>query len=150
MTCTRKSGLPPPLSAWDWPPLRKSTCSQHEIHINLLKQLVQWPSRTKVEFPLYYDCNLFKTERLVIYIDERFPLFILSKDEILVQNTPTSLHEKQTRGWCQWALIFCEDVHMELTSYSNPHASTSAGSPSPPCGRHKRMAPYENLHQATR
>jgi len=35
-------------------------------------------------------------------------------DEILVQNTPTSVHEKKT-GWCQWALICSVDVHMELT-----------------------------------
>ena len=41
--------------------------------------------------------------------------FIPSKDEILVKNTPTSLHEKKT-GWRQWilSLIFCVDVHMVL------------------------------------
>jgi len=33
---------------------------------------------------------------LLIYIAEKFLLFILSKDEILVKNTPASLYEKNT------------------------------------------------------
>jgi len=46
---------------------------------------------------------------LLIYSDEKFPLFIPSKDEILVPKMPTSLHEKKT-GWRQWAIIFRVDV----------------------------------------
>ena len=44
-----------------------STCGQYEIHIALLKQLVQWPSGPKAEIRLY-DCNLFDTALLIIYI----------------------------------------------------------------------------------
>jgi len=46
---------------------------------------------------------------------KKCPLFIPSKDEILVQKKPISLHEKKT-GWCKWALTFCVDIHTELTS----------------------------------
>src|SRR6218665_2789210 len=48
-------------------PLWTSTCGRHEIHIALLKRLVQWPSGPKAEIRLS-DCNLFKTVQLVIYI----------------------------------------------------------------------------------
>ena len=48
-------------------PLWTSTCGRHEIHIALLKRLVQWRSEPKAEIRLY-DCNLFKTVLLVIYI----------------------------------------------------------------------------------
>jgi len=51
---------------------------------------------------------------LPVYIYEKFPLSFPSKNEILVQKTPTSLREKRT-GWCRWALIVYVDVHMELT-----------------------------------
>ena len=57
----------------------------------------------------------------------------------MVRKTPTLLYEKKT-GWRQQALIHCVDVHMELTS--RPHASIWAWPLPPPCGRHKRMAPY--------
>src|SRR6218665_564956 len=49
------------------PPLWTSTCDRHEIHIALLKRLVQRPSGPKGEIRLYV-CNLFKTVLLVIYI----------------------------------------------------------------------------------
>ena len=115
---------PPPLypHAFTWAnppsPLLSSTNGRHEIHIALLKWLVQWSSGPKAEIRLY-DCNLFKTVLLVIYITnfyhQKFPLFILSKDEILVKKTPTSLHEKKT-VWRQWTLIliFSVDFHMGL------------------------------------
>ena len=48
-------------------PLWMSTCGRHEIHIALLKQLVQWPSGHKAEIRLY-DCNLFKTVGLLLVI----------------------------------------------------------------------------------
>ena len=48
-------------------PLWTSTCDRHEMHITLLKWLVQWPSGPKAEIRIY-DCNLFKTVLLVIYI----------------------------------------------------------------------------------
>ena len=76
----------------------------------------------------------------------KFPLFIPSKDEILVKNTPTSLHEKKTEWW-QWTLILilCLDVHVGLDLPSpRPHASIWPW-PSP-CGRHKWMASICKLH----
>jgi len=83
---------------------------------------------------------------LVIYIANlywrKISTFYSFKDEILVKNGPTSLHEKKI-GWCQWALIliFCVDVHMELTP-SPVHMRPPKASPAPPlCGRHKWMAP---------
>ena len=48
-------------------PLWTSTYGRHEIHIALLQQLVQWPSRPKAEIRLY-DCNFFNTVLLVIFI----------------------------------------------------------------------------------
>ena len=81
------------------PTLWMFTCGRHEIHIALLKWLVQCPSGPKAEIRLY-DCNLFNTVLLVIflliYITEKFTIFIPSKDEMLVKKTPTSLHEKKT------------------------------------------------------
>jgi len=111
-------------------PLWTSTCGQHEIHIALLKWLVKWPSGPKAEIWLY-DCNLYKTVLLVIYIAKKFPIFIPSKDEILVKKTSTSLHEKKT-GWRQWnpILIFCVNVHIDLDPLSpRPHASKWAWPP---------------------
>ena len=88
-------------------PLWTSKCGPHEIHIALLKRLVHWPSGPIAEIRLY-DCNLFKTVLLVIYITNlyrrKFSLFIPPKDEILVKKTPTSLHEKKT-WWHQWTLF---------------------------------------------
>ena len=80
----------PHASTWARPPLPlwTSTCGRHEIHIALLKWRAQWPSGLKAEIRLY-DCNLFKTVLLLIFITNRyrgkFPLFIPSKDEILVK-----------------------------------------------------------------
>ena len=90
--CVHMSQTPPRL--WT------STCSRHEIHIALLKRLVQWPSGSNAEIRLYYDCNFFKTVLLIIFITNlyrrKISIFIPSKDEILVKRTPTSLHEKKT------------------------------------------------------
>ena len=128
---------PDPSTLWT------ATCGRHEIHIALLKRLVQWPSGPKAEIR-FYDCNLFKTVLLIIFITSLYHrknfTFIPSKDKILVKRTPTSLHEKKT-GWTL-ILIFCVDVHMGLDPpLSRPHASSWAWPPSPPCGRHKWMAP---------
>ena len=98
-------------------PLWTSTCGRHEIHIALLKWLVQWPSRPKAEIRLY-DCNLFKTVLLVIYSTNLYRRKIYTFSSIQRRNfgrkPPASLHERKT-GWRQWALIFCVDVHLELT-----------------------------------
>jgi len=65
MTSTKKSGLwPLPLSTCVHvgrtpSPLWTSTRGRHEIHIALLKWLVQWPTGPKAEIRLY-DSNLFK------------------------------------------------------------------------------------------
>ena len=68
-----------------------------------------WP-RFSQNFGKWRYGRIIVTWRVVIHITN----FIPSKDEILVQNTPTSLCKKNT-GWCQWALIFSVDIHMELT-----------------------------------
>jgi len=116
--------------------------SRHEIHIALLKRLVQWPSGPKAEIRLY-GCNLFKTVLLIIlsliYIAEKFPHFIPSKHEILVKKMPTSLQEKKT-GWHQWSLNFnflCGHPHGDWPPPS-VHLSLTPPPP-PPCGRHKWM-----------
>ena len=99
------------------------------------------PFITKLlKFDYNYDCYLYKTVLLVIYITNlyhwKISTFIPSEDEILVKKMPTSLQEKKT-GWRQWTLIliFRVDVHMELDP---PPSSTWAWPP--PCGRHKWMA----------
>src|SRR6218665_1136637 len=72
--------------------------------------------------------------------------FFLSKDEILVKKTPTSLHEKKIvcRQWTL-ILIFCVDVHMGLDPSHPPSTCVhlSLTPPPPPCGRHKWMAPHD-------
>ena len=153
---TKKSGLwpfslCPHASTWagpHLPPLWTSTRGRHEINITLLKRLVQWPCRPKAEIRLY-DCNLFKTVLLVIYIIyiklylyRRKISTFSSKDKILVKKRPTSLHEKKT-GWHQWILIFCVDVHVGLDPPPSVHMRPLEPGPLPtPCGRHKWMAPY--------
>ena len=115
----KKSGFLPPVHMSRTPsPLWTSTCGQNEIHIVLLKRLLEWPSGPKAEIQLY-DCNLFKTVLLLIFITNLY--------KILVKKTPTSLHEKKT-GWCLWTLIFifCMDVRMGLDPTLPPHASTWA------------------------
>ena len=119
-------------------PLWTSTCGRHEIA--LFERLVQWRSRPKAEIRLY-DCNLFKTVLLVIYITNlyrrKISTFIPSKYEILAKKTLISLHEKKTQ-WRQWTLIliFCVDVHMGIDPPPpHPHASTWAWPPM--CGCHK-------------
>src|SRR6218665_3440320 len=48
-------------------PLWTSSCGRHEIHIALLKRIAQWPSGPISEIRPY-DCNLFKTVLLIIFI----------------------------------------------------------------------------------
>ena len=144
MTSTKNQVFDPSLlTTWAGPPLWTSTLGRHEIHTALLKPLVQWPSGPKAEIRLY-DCNLFKTVLLVIYVTnlyrKKISLFIPSKDEILVKKTTTSLHEKMTPvdsnfnflyGRPHWAWPHLPPpstcIHLSLT---------------PTCGRHKWMAPY--------
>ena len=68
MMSTKEVFDPPPMSTRAGPssPLWTSTRGRHEIHtaFSLLKRLVQRP---KAEIRLY-DCNLFNTVLLVIYI----------------------------------------------------------------------------------
>jgi len=52
-------------------PLWTFTCGQLETNIALLKRIVQWPSGPRAEFRLY-DCNLFKTVLVVIFITNLF------------------------------------------------------------------------------
>ena len=66
----------------------------------------------------------------------------MSKDEIMVKKTPTSLHEKKT-VWRQWTLIliFCVDVHMGLDLPPSTCVHLSLTPSPPPCGHHKWMTP---------
>jgi len=53
-------------------------------------------SRPKAEIWLLYDCNLFKTTKLIYFTNlywREIPLFIPSKDKILAQDTPYVLRE---------------------------------------------------------
>jgi len=98
---------------------------------------------------LKYHCKFFETILLLIDITSLYwrtisTSFIKSKDEILVQKTTTSLHEKKT-GRCQWAIIFCIDVHIALTPSPVCRRSPEPDLP-PPCGRHKWMALVPMAH----
>ena len=81
-------------------------------------------------------------------MENNLPLFIPSKDEILVKTTSTSLHEKKT-GWRLWALIFCVDVHMELISPPSACVHPNLFPPPPPCGRYKWIPSYRALLPAS-
>ena len=70
MTSTRKSGF--------WP-LPSSTCKYTSLSQN------SWYNDL-LDLKLKFDLNLLQTV-LLIYVDEKFPLFIPSNDEILVQKT---------------------------------------------------------------
>src|SRR6218665_2027609 len=69
MTSTKIRFLtPPPVHMGRTPsPLWTSTHGRYEIHIALLKRLVQLPPGPKAKIRLY-DCNLSKTVLLVSYI----------------------------------------------------------------------------------
>ena len=69
-----------------------------------------------------------------MYIAENLPLFIPSKDEILVKKDNNFFEDRMTS--VDSIFIFCVDVHMELDHLSSLHASTWAWSLHPPCGRH--------------
>ena len=76
---------------------------------------------------------------LLICINEKFSLFIPSKDEILVQKHKFRCMRRRQD------VISSVDVHMELTPYlSHPHALNLSLDSSPPCGRHKWIASYLN------
>jgi len=105
------------------PPLWTSSFGRHEIHIALLKRLVQWTSGPKAEIRLY-DCNLFKTVLVVIYITNLYrrkvSTFYSAERRNSGKRTPTSLHEKKT-AWHQWTLFL-----IFVWTSPRPHASTWA------------------------
>ena len=130
MTSTKISGFwPPPLVHMrphdqdPHTPLWTSTYGRHEIHIALLKRLVQWPSGPITEIRLY-DCNLFKTVLVVIYITNLYrrkvSTFYSAERRNSGKRTPTSLHEKKT-AWHQWTLFL-----IFVWTSPRPHASTWA------------------------
>src|SRR6218665_3617186 len=86
-----------------------------------------------IQIYLIYITNLYRRKIFT---------FFLSKDEILVKKTPTSLHEKKTvcRQWTL-ILIFCVDVQMGLAPLPPSTCVHLSLTPPPPCGRHKWMAP---------
>src|SRR6218665_3671359 len=97
MTSTKNQIFGPPSPHAS--PLWTSTCGRHEIHITLLKRLVQRPSKPNAEIRLY-DCNLFKTVLLAIYITNlycrKFSTFYSAERRNSGKKTPISLHEKKT------------------------------------------------------
>ena len=61
---------------------------------------------------------------LLIYIDEKFPLFIPCKEEILVHRNVNFFAREEDPGRLQWALFFV-DVYMEpIPSLPHSHVST--------------------------
>ena len=91
-------------------------------------QLVQWLSGPKDEIWLQYDCNLFSSILLIIYISnfywQKMSTFYSVQRRNSGIKTSTSLHEMKT-GWRQWALIFCVVIHMELTPPHTPKPDLS-------------------------
>ena len=127
-------------------PLWTSTCGRHEIHIALLKQLVQWPSGSKPEIRLY-DCNLFKTVLLVIYITNLYRRKFSTFYSVERRNSG--------KKWCQ---LLCmsrrqDDIcglYFKFSVWTSTwgllpspdHMRSPEPEPPPPlCGRHKWMAP---------
>src|SRR6218665_2643469 len=91
-------------------PVWTSTCRRHK-HITLETASTNYDALNK---QLKFDYNitviyLKLLDLLVIYIDVIFPPFNPFKDEILVLETPTSLHEKKS-GRRQWVVIFCNRI----------------------------------------
>src|SRR6218665_1318299 len=64
---------------------------------------------------IYLNCTIPINSYITNLYRRKISTFSLSKDEILVKKTPTSLHEKKIvcRQWTL-ILIFCVDVHMGL------------------------------------
>ena len=62
---------------------------------------------------------------------KNFQFLGLPKMKLWSKKTPNFFHEKKT-GWCPWALIFCMDVHMELTPLS-PLVRIHPPEPDPLC-----------------
>src|SRR6218665_2999980 len=77
------------------------------------------------------------------FISQKNLHFFLSKDEILVKKTPTSLHEKKTvlRHWTL-ILIFCVDAHMGDVILSSSHAKKLASVLPPSTCVHLSLTPY--------
>ena len=153
MTSTKKSDFRPPspcphVSTLAGPPLWMSTYGRHEIHIALLKRLVQWPSGAKAQIRLYY-CNLFKTVILVIYITNIY----LRKFSTFYSAERWNSSKKDTNffAWDEDRMTSVDSIFHFLCGRPHgldplprPNVSTWAWLP-PPCGRHKWMAPYSNI-----
>jgi len=128
------------------PPLWTSTCGRHEIHVALLKQLVQLPSGLKAEIRLC-DCNLFKTVLLIIFITNLYRRKISTFYSVQRRNSGKKY--ANFLAWEEYRLtsvdsnfkFLCGCPHGAWPPSPHPHASTWAWPP-PPCGRHKWMAPY--------
>ena len=141
--------LCPHASTWAGPLLWMSTCGRHKIHIALLKRLVQLPSGHKTEIRLY-DCNLFKTVLLVIYITNLYRRKISTFYSVQRRNSG----KKYTNffAWEEYRMtsvdsnfnFLCGRPH-GLDPSLRPHASTWPWPPPPPCGCHKWMAPRQSV-----
>jgi len=123
-------------------PLWTSTCGRHEIHIALLKRLVQWPSGPKAEIRTY-GCNLFTTVLLIFFITNLYRRKIFTFYSGQRRNSG-----KKDTNFFAWE----EDMMMSVDSNFNFLCGCPRGPlplhmrpawPLPPtCGRHKWMAPY--------
>src|SRR6218665_1329452 len=90
MTSTKKSGFdsPSPAHIGRTPSPLLWTSTRGNTHSSLETASTMTYQDLKLKFD--YDCNLFKLKILIIYISNlyhgKFPLFIPSKDEILLFN----------------------------------------------------------------
>ena len=104
-------------------PLWTSTCRRDEIHVNLLKQLVQWPSGPNAwteYFIVKLNYSEIESVILLLQIDitnlcwgKIFTVYSVQKQKSGIQNS--NFFEWEKTGWCRWAVIFCVDVQMDLT-----------------------------------
>jgi len=106
-TCVHMNRAPSPL--WT------STCGRHEIHIALLKRLVQWPSRPKADIRL-------GPYMIVIYLKDfwRYKLLISNLYYWLI--SPKNFHflfRPKTKFWLKNANFFSRDKDRMMSVDSN-------------------------------
>jgi len=112
--------------------------------IDVWKWLVQWPSRRIAEIRLY-DCNLFKTVLLVIYITN---LYHQKNPRFSVQSRYSGKKDANLFAWEEDRMmsvdpsvnVLCGRPHW---AWPLPSIHTHQPEPDPPpSGLHKWMAPY--------
>ena len=141
MTSTKNRVLIPPPScphASTWarhplPLLWMSTCGRYEIHITLLKRLVQGPSGPKAEIRLLV---IFIT---ILYRRQISTFYSVQRRNSGKKDANFAWEEDRMTSVDSNFNFLCGRAHGSWPP--RPHASTWAWSLPPPCGRHKWMAP---------